>query len=185
MENISRDTIEDAARGDLAAFEAIYRECSGYVFNVAWRIVNNRADAEEVVQEVFLVIHRKLKHYRFESAFKTWVYRVAANSAVDYVRKSARTRPTDEYRAMVQAAPPAGPSGQPADERRIIETTRRVFERLPADQKTCMVLRHIEGLSYKEIADTLDININTVRTRLRRARETLLALRHEVLHHEL
>ena len=76
MEEIAKDILIRASQGDIQAFENVYKASSGFVYNVALRVVNNREDALEVAQEVFMIIHRKLKGFRFESSFKTWVYKI-------------------------------------------------------------------------------------------------------------
>ena len=82
MNSIDYQTIKRAAKGDLRSFEAIYRAYGGLVYRVAVRMVNNREDAEEVVQDVFLRIYDQLEKFRFESALKTWIYRIAINTTL-------------------------------------------------------------------------------------------------------
>ena len=181
IEEISQEILAKAAQGDLAAFERIYRASSGFVYNVALRTVHDREEAEEVTQEVFLTIYRKLKWFRFQASFKTWVYRITANCAINHAKKLARERGRvveyDEYAHAVE-----GPNNIEAG----IEKEHRetlidsLLSALNPDQRACVVLRNIEGMDYRQIADTLRININTVRSRLKRARETLLSLRKEV-----
>src|SRR5579863_9189689 len=92
MEDIEKDILIRASQGDMQAFEDVYKASSSFVYNVAYRVVNNREDALEVAQEVFMIIHDKLKTFRFESSFKTWVYRITANNAINFAKKSSRTK---------------------------------------------------------------------------------------------
>src|SRR5277367_5771831 len=92
MEEITKDTLVKASQGDMQAFEDVYKASSSFVYNVAFRVVNNREDASEVAQEVFMIIYHKLKDFRFESSFKTWVYRITANYAINYAKKNARAK---------------------------------------------------------------------------------------------
>src|SRR5476651_1906364 len=92
MEDISKDILIKASQGDMRAFEDVYKASNSFVYNVAYRVVNNREDALEVAQEVFMIIHDKLKTFRFESSFKTWVYRITANYAINYAKKSSRAK---------------------------------------------------------------------------------------------
>src|SRR5277367_7042492 len=92
MEDIARDILIRASQGDMRAFEEVYKKSNSFVYNVAYRVVNNREDALEVSQEVFMIIHHKLKEFRFESSFKTWAYRITANYAINYAKKSSRTK---------------------------------------------------------------------------------------------
>lgn len=178
---MTEDVIVQAAEGDLKAFEAIYREHAGFVYNVAFRILGNKEDAEEIVQEVFLTVHDQLKGFRRESSFRTWVYRITANAALNLAKKISRTRnKTFSLDEMVQE-----PSSAPEIEVKIQaehneKVAARLLDELNPDQRACMVLREIEGLSYEEMAQVLKININTVRTRLKRARERLLAITKQV-----
>src|SRR5437867_1946620 len=104
MQEISQDIIVKASEGDPKSFESIYRATADFVYNVALRIVNNREDAEEVTQEIFMIIYRKLNSFRFESSFKTWVYRITVNNAVNFARKTSKTRnKTTEYDEALEA----------------------------------------------------------------------------------
>src|SRR6202012_2453064 len=92
MEEISKDILVRASEGDMQAFEQVYKASSSFVYNVALRVVENREDALEVSQEVFLNIHHNLKRFRFESSFKTWVYRITANCAINFAKKTSRSK---------------------------------------------------------------------------------------------
>ncbi len=181
MQSLTENILRQAAEGDIAAFEAIYRACSGFVFNVACRVVNSRDDADEVTQEVFLTMHRQLKNFRFQSAFKTWTYRITINTAINYAKKKSKEQnrtveymDNNEYQNTIQE--------NDASDKDVVTT---LLAMLTPDQRACLVLRSIEGLSYQEIAEALDININTVRSRIKRAREALMVYRKKVVAHEL
>lgn len=185
MQDIPADIITKAAGGDLESFELIYKATSSFVFNVAYRVVNNRQDAEEITQEVFLTVYHKLNTFRFQSSFKTWIYRVTANSAINYSKRISRERNrTVEFDDQVNAAPPQQ-NKEVVEKEYHAKIVASLLNALNSDQRTCVVLRNIEGLSYQEIADVLGININTVRSRLKRARETMLSMRKEVMTNEL
>ena len=173
MHEIPADILKKASEGDLSAFEAIYKEMGDFVYNVALRTVNNEEDAKDVTQEVFLVIYNKLKYFRFESSIKTWAYRITVNRAINMAKKRSREKMKAEvFEKEYRVASGTG-SGKGKD----MNMVEALLGSVDPDQRACLVLRNIEGLSYKEIADTLKININTVRSRLSRARERLLALR--------
>src|SRR4030043_1057235 len=97
MQEIPRDLINRAAGGDMAAFEAIYRLTSGFVYTVALRITNQAESARDVTKEVFVKIFRNLKNFQFRSSLKTWIYRIAANSAINAYRK--------QHRDLIQGKP--------------------------------------------------------------------------------
>ncbi len=186
MDNITENIIIEASEGSTEAFESIYKEYSGFVYNVAYRVVNNIDEAQEVTQEVFLTVYRKLKSFKFKSSLKTWVYRIAVNMAIDYARKRSkekdRTVLYEDNNKLNEAIDPVGEKIEREQQEKTIST---LLDALSPDQRVCIVLRSIEGLSYQEIAETLNININTVRTRIKRAREKLIDLRKEMVKNEM
>lgn len=175
MDNIAADVLERASRGDMDAFEQVYKATSSFVYNVASRITRNSADAEEVTQDVFMKIYKNLKSFRFRCAFKTWVYRITVNTAINRYRKSKREekgRVDSDF--IIESLPdsrlPTEGVIQSDNETRL----NALLDILSHEHKTCLILREIEGLSYQEISDTLKIPVNTVRSRLKRARQALL-----------
>lgn len=185
MQEISTEILVKAAEGDLNSFELIYRTMAQFVYGVAYRVVHNQEEAEEVAQEAFLTIYHKLKTFRFEASFKTWVYRITMNCAINHAKKIAREKQGrmeyDENLLPGKNSPFEAVGGQGDKE----ELVQSLLQTLNPDQRACVILRNIEGLSYQEIADALKININTVRSRLKRAREALLPLRKEVIKNEM
>ena len=181
MEDISRDIIEQAQKGDIGAFEGIYRATSGFVYNVALRITNSSQEAQEVTQDVFLKIHHHLKDFQFRSSFKTWAYRISVNTALNACKRMSReSRRRKDFESVIntQAAPQDiqqeffNQEEQKAKQAYL----ESLLAKLKPQQRACITLREIQGLSYEEISRVLNININTVRSRLKRAREALLAL---------
>lgn len=186
MQDISQEVIINAAQGDIRAFEEIYRACAEFVYNVALRVARNNEDAQEITQEVFMTMYHKLKTFRFQSSLRTWVYRVTINKALNYVKKTAKTRSqTVEYNDDIGCEQSPG----------VIETVQSkeaqeniiadLLKTLSSEQAACIILRSVEGFSYEEIAQTLKININAVRSRLKRAREKLMAGKKEAVGHEM
>ncbi|MFH1552252.1 MAG: RNA polymerase sigma factor [Candidatus Omnitrophota bacterium] len=176
MQDIADNTLIKASRGDIEAFEEIYRTASGYVYTVALKVAGSREDAEEVTQDVFLSIHKNLKSFQFRSSFKTWIYRITVNKAINAYRKRVKERgkkmPFDDEIAVEEIKPPGVSSLDKEHQKKLVSV---MLESLPLDQRACVVLKEIEGLKYKEIARVLQININTVRSRLKRAREKLIS----------
>jgi RNA polymerase sigma-70 factor, ECF subfamily len=174
MHDIPQDIIERAQAGDMEAFEDIYKAASGYVYTIAMKITRLPEDAQEVTQDVFLQVHRHLKGFKNQSSFKTWLYRVATNTALNRYQRMKRERQReinmDEtiFENMATHEKPA------EDESQMNDRAAQMLSCLNTDQKTCLMMRTLEGLSYQEIAETLNININTVRSRLKRARQTLI-----------
>lgn len=181
MNEIEQNILIRAGQGDLQAFEVVYKALSSFVYNVAYRVVGNKEDAQEVTQEVFMTVYNKLKEFRFESSFKTWVYRIATNQAINLAKKTSKTRnQTTSFDEQIDP-PSVGPDvGANIEKEHNDKLVEELFNAINPDQRACVVLRNIEGLSYEQIAQTLNININTVRTRLKRAREKMLSLRKQV-----
>jgi len=184
MVEIDTHTIELAQDGDVSAFESIYRSFFGFVSNVAYRVVGNPQDAEEVTQETFLNMHRNIKNFRFQSSLKTWAYRITVNTAINFSKKRSnqhRDLSFDEsYSASLAPEAYSALEAQENDQR-----VQQLLSSLSAEHRAVIVLRSFQGLSYQEISDTLNIPINTVRTRIKRAREALLAMKNEVISDEV
>ncbi|MFA6320308.1 MAG: RNA polymerase sigma factor [Candidatus Omnitrophota bacterium] len=184
MQDISKELIIEAAEGDMESFEAIYRATSAFVYNVAYRVSNNAQDAEEVTQEVFLKVHKQMKYFRMQSSFKTWVYRITVNCAINHSKKMSKEKDRREkYQKCLNPWDMVSePKANGIDHK---EAAHLFLQILNPDQRVCVILRNLEGLSYQQIADTLKISINTVRSRLNRAREKLINTRKEVIKDEL
>ncbi len=170
----------------MEAFEKIYRAASDLIYNVAYRITNNAQDAEEATQDTFIKIHRHLKEFRFRSSFKTWAYRIAVNTAINESRKRSKgIGPATGYDDRRESQETVNNTRRDLEKKEAQMAISSILNKLNPEQRACVVLRDIEGLSYKEIAETLKININTVRSRLKRARERFMVLRKGVVCDEL
>ncbi|MFC1807123.1 RNA polymerase sigma factor [Candidatus Omnitrophota bacterium] len=186
MDTLDRDLIIRASEGDVDSFEQIYKAYSGFVYNLALRVGRNKDDANEVTQDVFMSIYRNLKNFKFNSSFKTWVYRVATNYSINYAKKRSKVNDrTIEYSDSLDSHTTESEISANIEKEHRSFVIKKMLDMLNPEYRICMVLRHIEGLSYEEIADLLRVNINTVRTRLKRARERLLAARKEVVNNEV
>ena len=185
MQEIERELILRAGQGDLGAFREIYQRVSGYVYTLAYRVVNKKHDAEEVTQDVFLKIHKNLGSFKFESSFKTWLYRISVNTALNHAKKRSRVTTREVEEVFEDPSTVTQPdAGRRLEAGETEQQLKFLLDQLNPDQRACIVLREIEGLDYQGIATSLGLNINTVRSRLKRARETLMALgRKEVTSH--
>ncbi|WP_328458609.1 MULTISPECIES: RNA polymerase sigma factor [unclassified Amycolatopsis] len=174
--------VERAAGGDEAAFGALVRRHTPRMYRVALRITGSAAEAEDVVQEAWLAAWRSLGGFRHESAVSTWLYRVVTNGALAILRRRKPTISLDSPEpegkstldsALLAAAEP-GPEGRVvrAEE---VDAVLRAIGRLELSQRVPLVLRELEGLSYEEVAEVLDVNVGALRSRLHRARVALLA----------
>lgn len=176
MKDVPKDTIIRAAEGDMNAFEEIYRIASSYVYTIAFRVTSSREDAQEVTQDVFLSVHKNLKKFQFKSSFKTWIYRITTNTAINAYRKRSKERGRKvSFDDDISTHDPAETKmEQTFDMQHNEALVRAMLAGLPSDQRVCVILKDIEGLKYKEVAVALKIKINTVRSRLKRAREKLM-----------
>jgi len=181
MSEPSEQTIRDAAQGDLGAFSDLYGAYSFMVYSIAFRMVHDREEAEEITQEVFFTLHRKLHQFQFHSTLKTWIHRVTVNTtlnALDRKKREAEKQRGLELELSRQASPPSPETAvEEASSDELEEEAMALLRLLPIEQRACLVLRSIEGFSYEEVAEALQINLNTVRSRLKRARATLLVAR--------
>jgi len=170
--------IKNAAKGDIASFERIYKALSPYVYTLVYAMMGNEPDSADVTQDVFLSIHKNLRYFNFRSNLKTWAHRIAVNTALNALAKRNRSgRRTVELDAAFDISSNELPAEETIAKKEAGEQVYRMLSALSAEQRACVVLRDMQGLSYKEIALATESNINTVRTRLKRARETLVELK--------
>jgi RNA polymerase sigma-70 factor (ECF subfamily) len=174
-----RDEISEPAllqrlrAGEPAAFEALVRASQHRVFGVAVRMLGSAAEAEEIAQEVFLRVHRSIGEFRGEAKLSTWLYAITSRLCLNRLASGARRHERADEAALLDA-PSAGADAAAALERGEIETAlRQAIAELPEDRRIVVVLRDVEGLSYDEIAEALDLEPGTVRSRLHRARMDL------------
>jgi RNA polymerase sigma-70 factor (ECF subfamily) len=162
--------------GDLGAFEELYRAHAGRLYGLAMRMLGNAADAEDLLQEIFLSVHRKLDSFRGESALGTWLYRMAMNQILDYVRSRAG-RAGQLTDGLDDATVIADGMGHRLADRAIdrIDLERAMGE-LPDGCRAAFVLHDIEGLEHKEIAQVLGIAEGTSKSQVHKARLRLRGL---------
>jgi len=167
-----------AARGgSAAAFRTIVERYHERLYQVVFRIVRNRSDAEEVTQETFLKAFRGLGSFQEDSALFTWLYRIAVNAAVDVSKKQKRRRHlslNDESSPgeMLDVAVDAGPGDEP-ERAELVELVRQGIEELPEQYRVILTLREYGELSYEDLASVLHLPKGTVESRLFRARMRL------------
>ena len=154
---------------------AIYVEHARYVWRVLRRLGVAEEEAADATQDVFLVIHQRLGEFEGRARLTTWLFRICLNVARDR-RRSSRRRPETPDAALVEAAPATGPDAEVHLHRRQgIEQFDRLLDELDLDQRAVFVLFELEEMSGDDIAETLQIPVGTVRSRLRLAREAFRA----------
>jgi RNA polymerase sigma-70 factor (ECF subfamily) len=168
--------IDRTLQGDLAAFEHLVERHRGIVFRVAARIVG-LDDAEDVSQDAFLRAFHRLGQYRGTATFRTWLLQITQNTALNTLTR-ARRRPTEMAGDSPEAAD-HDPIRQPVTELERRERQQRLelkLRTLRPEYRSLLVLRDLEGLSYNEISDVLDMPLGSVKGRLHRARDELIEL---------
>ena len=161
---------------DEAAFEELIRQYEKKVYSLCARMCGNAEDAEEAAQDAFLALWRGIDRFRQESSLSTWIYRLASNACIDLMRRKKKGTGSvslDDEELFVDAVDPAP---QPHEEAERRETQRLLQEgllSLPAEYRSILLLREIEGLSYSEISAALDLELGTVKSRISRGRTLL------------
>lgn len=175
-----QELVTRAKAGDDEAFAQLMRDNEKRIYNLTLRMTGDPEDAMDLSQETFLNAWRGLKFFKGDSAFSTWVYRLASNACIDHLRRKKRRQdisapmPVDEE----DDSPPDIPDErfQPERELERQELRRAVtqgLEELSDEHRQILVMREINGLSYQEIADVLDLETGTVKSRIARARNSL------------
>lgn len=180
------DAIRLAQQGDAAAFERLYRLHSRRVYSLCLRMVGNTAEAEDLTQEAFLQLFRKIATFRGESAFSTWLHRLAVNVVLMKLRKKSGTETSLE-----EATEPDEESGGPRRDFGAPDLTltgsidrlnlQRAVEQLPPGYKAVFVLHDMQGYEHNEIATIMGCSIGNSKSQLHKARMRLRELLHEVL----
>ena len=164
-----RDLIQRARRGDAEAFGELVVRYQTSVFNVCYRILHERREAEDMAQETFLRARDRLQTFDDERLFGPWIRRVAANVCLNHVEAQKQTAPLDEERAAGESH---GPESQ-VESRERSEQIREALASLPVHYRVVIELRHYQELSYDAIAAELQIPLSDVKSHLFRARKML------------
>jgi RNA polymerase sigma-70 factor (ECF subfamily) len=173
------EVVERHRRGDPAAFEEIFTRYQSMVFNLSLRLSGSREEAADLSQEIFLRIYRHVGKFKGRSSLKTWIYRVSVNCCRS--RLSKKKLPTvpladDPSKSMREIRDPrSGPERRAIAQDEIRQLSEALMM-LPSPFREAVVLRDIEELSYEEIAAVLGVRLGTVRSRIARGRDRLLAI---------
>jgi RNA polymerase sigma-70 factor (ECF subfamily) len=171
------ELVQKHLSGDPEAFRLLYEKYGDRVFASAYRIVGEYHAAADLVQEVFVKIHGELRRFKFESKFSTWLFRVTVNHALNKSSEVARhARIHGKIGKDGRGDPGGTKEGRPVD-----DEVHRALQQLSPKLRTVISLRYLEGLSYEEIAEILEISIGTVKSRLFLAHETLRPLLKDVI----
>jgi RNA polymerase sigma-70 factor (ECF subfamily) len=178
-ETSDQDLIAAILAGNEAAFADLVDRYKDRLYRLLGRYCRDPVECEDLLQEVFLKVFRKLDTFQHESAFYTWVYRIAVNAATDHVSRASYRRLRlveddavfDGHGAVGAEAREQQSPVAPLMQSEMAAITRRIVDELPEKYRTVLVLREFEDLSYTEIAEVLQCNLGTVESRLFRARQ--------------
>jgi RNA polymerase sigma-70 factor (ECF subfamily) len=178
--NIDQALVERVQQGDKSAFDILVLKYQSKIIQLVNRYVHDPDEAMDVAQEAFIKAYRAIGRFRGDSAFYTWIYRIAINTAKNYLVASGRRPPAGDIDAQ-DAEQYEGATGlreYATPERMLLKdeiekTVASAIDELPDDLKTAITLRELEGLSYEEIAEAMECPIGTVRSRIFRARDAI------------
>ncbi len=178
--SVDQELVARVQKGDKSAFDLLVRKYQHKIAKLVSRYVYDRTEVEDVTQEAFIKAYRAMAGFRGESAFYTWLYRIAINTAKNYLVSQGRRLPTTDIESeeAEQSAEGSVLREIATPEHTLLtseiaQTVAAAMEALPEDLRTAITLREIEGLSYDEIAAVMDCPIGTVRSRIFRAREAI------------
>jgi RNA polymerase sigma-70 factor (ECF subfamily) len=175
--------VQQCAAGDEAACARLMSDHQRMVYQLAFHLLGDAQEALDLSQEVFLRVFRTLPSFRGQSTLRTWIYRIVVNQASNRLRwwrrrHRAQQVPLEEHAATHGDLPDQRSAAMPdrlLQQREVADRVWGALGQLPFDQRTVIVLREIDGLSYEEIAESLGVAVGTVKSRLARARGTLRA----------
>jgi RNA polymerase sigma-70 factor (ECF subfamily) len=173
--------IQLAKTGSVAAFEQLVEAYDQKLYNMAYRMLGNREDARDMTQEAFLRAYRSLDGFREESSFSTWIFRIAKNACLDRIRKRSQVQavsidePIQTEEGQVQRELPSdlGDPEEYAEQQELSAVVHSALQELTDEYRTAVVLRDLQGLSYNEIAEVMEVSLGTVKSRIYRGRQAL------------
>src|SRR5579871_2941703 len=176
------EAIDRCRKGDIAGLHVLYDMHRTKVYNLSWRMLGSPQDAEDALQEIFLKVFDRIKNYRGDSAFSTWLYRMTTNHCLDLLRRRKilaflgfENAPEIQDKKDSEKAINLGLS----------PVVAQALEKLPAKQKACLLMREMEEMSYEDIAAALQLSLGSVKSNIHRAKALLKeTLEKEGLSHE-
>lgn len=178
------ELVEAVQKGDGTAYRALVEKYQGRIYAVIYGMVRNREDARDLTQEAFVKAYRNISGFRSDAKFYTWLYRIAMNLTIDFTRRRKRNPVTTVEDEVAERSSDGGVAevhriqspGKALERKQLYRAIMDALEELPEQQKQVILLREIEGLSYKEISEIMGIAEGTVMSRLFYARKRLQTL---------
>lgn len=169
--------------GDHGAFRTLVERYQGRVYSLAFGMLHERQDALDVTQEVFIKVHRYLENFQGSASFYTWLYRITYNLCIDHLRRSGRMQTVD-YDDRIQREPTeeiveihpslvGGNPGKALSRKELARKIQEAIDELPPYHRGVIIMREIEGMSYKEMAEAMKVSKGTIMSRLHHARQKL------------
>lgn len=178
--------IEKAKAGDVKSFEELISNYQNRAFNIAYRMLGNLEDANDVTQEALIKIYRSINKFKGNSSFSTWLYSIVNNVCIDFIRKHRKAKilyidENQKQEGYQREIPDKMNTPECLFEKKEIkEMVHDAINQLNYEQKTIIILRDIQGFSYQEIAEILNISEGTVKSRISRGRNNLKLILHEI-----
>ena len=174
---VDQTLVARCRKGEVPAFEELYKRHSSRLYSVAYRMTGSAADAEDLLQDIFLQIHRRLDSYRGEAALGTWLHRLAVNACLDFLRskQGRRQKATDSLDEVDSVEPVAHASWRPDSALNRMDLERAVAQ-LPPSYRQAFLLHDVEGFEHHEISESLGIAVGTSKSLVHKARMRLRTL---------
>lgn len=175
---LDQSLVERAQKGDKKAFELLVNKYQRRLSRLVTRFIKDEHEVADVVQETFIKAYRSLATFRGESAFYTWIYRIAINTAKNHLsqnfkRYSTTVESDGEVLDLAETIPDYHTPEAELINREIVQTINKAIEALPEELRQAIILREVDGLSYDDIAQVMNCPIGTVRSRISRARDAI------------
>ena len=175
------DLAQKIAQGDQSAFAALYERYKNKVYNTVLSYLQNRNEAEEIAQDVFVEIHHSIHKFRGESSLNTWIYRIAVTKSLDFIKYKNRKKRfafltsifEKDSTSLVVNPPEFVHPGVLLENQEKSAILFKAIHSLPDNQKTAFILARVEGLSHKEISEIMQVSVGSVESLLHRSRENL------------
>jgi RNA polymerase sigma-70 factor (ECF subfamily) len=181
------ELIREFRRGNIQAFEALILDYEKSVYGICFRMLRDREEAYDLSQEVFIKAYKGLSSFQFQSKFSTWIYRIATNACLDYLKKKRvdvafslnQTVGDDEFTPEMEDETAPEPQAE-LERKEVREQIEEAIGQLSEKYREAIILRELEGLSYEEIADITESSLGATKTRIKRGRERLREILEEM-----
>jgi len=165
------ELINQFKTGDLGGFEMLVKKYQNKAINIAYSLSRNSANAQDIAQEVFLKIYNNIDDFRFQSKFSSWFYRIVVNTSYDFMRRNKHKHISIDDDSCPELA-----DCKISEDSLAKELVQELLGKIPFEYRSAVVLKDVEGLSYREISEALKISMGTVESRIFRAREIMKSI---------